>query len=829
MSKQTSFWSVVLLACSLVQPAPSQQVEGQVENYKTDTNILYRSDGDLAEYTQERCRLDVYYPTYTKDFPTVVWFHGGGLTNGERSIPEGLKGSGIAIVAASYRLSPRAKSPAYIEDAAAAVAWTFRNIEKYGGSGNRVFVSGHSAGGYLTCMVGLDKRWLAVHDLSANRIAGLISFSGQAIAHFTLRSERGIDARQPIVDDLAPLYHVRRDAPSLLLITGDRDRELFGRYEENAYLWRMMKEAGHTNTQLRELKGFDHGQMTGPAYPLLLQFIAQASLPAAAPAFASTPRLLSEHGELRDFLNCQLLPRLGNAWDYRFPPGKFPAIEWDRPEAVEKVMGSFPLRIRWFDGAGREVTSPEQPGRYAFYAEGRTPGGKTIRRGATLFCRPKEWDGWSEKPKAYLDFLPLDGLARSAWDEHREAIAGFAGRTVLLSILRQGDGAVLMSYLHELTSTGAKPALTDTPMIRDDEYHLALKRKILDVETKFPSLRPPRRTEGKPAAVLRKGTEADAGFKPGTVRKLHEVCRVWFEQSREPFNMVVARRGVVVLDASFGNWSWGEMTRETPTEMASLTKLVTGVLFAQFVDQGLIGIDDPVGKFFPDFPVTGDHVLTLRHCFTHATALDGHEEWGGMHNPWLENVIANAGDDLRPGQVHNYNGMGYDLAAKVMEIVSGKSIFRLMRESLFDPLGMSHTTLEEDLGFSCFSTAADFAKLGQLLLNQGAYGELTFFSPQTFAQLRPQPLSRFYPGLDKEWGVGITSMRQSHPDAGKNGVPSDATILSRNTIGHGSATAAILRVDLDNELVITQTRRRAGNDYDKHLLALLVALQEGLK
>ena len=52
---------------------------------------------------QERCRLDVSYPPEAKAFPTVVWFHGGGLTNGNRSIPAGLKEKGIAVVAANYR------------------------------------------------------------------------------------------------------------------------------------------------------------------------------------------------------------------------------------------------------------------------------------------------------------------------------------------------------------------------------------------------------------------------------------------------------------------------------------------------------------------------------------------------------------------------------------------------------------------------------------------------------------------------------------------------------------------------------------------------------
>jgi len=180
---------------------------------------------------------------------------------------------GIAVVTAGYRLSPGAKSPAYIEDAAAAVAWTFNQVEKYGGSSKRIFVSGHSAGGYLTMMVGLDEHWLAACGVDANGIAGLVPFSGQAITHFTVRAERGIPDKQPVIDNLAPLFHVRKDAPPLLLITGDRETEMLGRYEENAYLWRMMKEVGNTHTELVELPGYNHNTMPGPAYPLLLKFI----------------------------------------------------------------------------------------------------------------------------------------------------------------------------------------------------------------------------------------------------------------------------------------------------------------------------------------------------------------------------------------------------------------------------------------------------------------------------------------------------------------------------------------------------------------------------
>lgn len=223
-------------------------------------------------YLKERCRLDLYLPAAKKGFSTIVWFHGGGLTEGNKEIPSQLKEKGFAVVGVGYRLDPKVHSPAYIEDAAAAVAWVFKHIMEYGGDTNLVFVSGHSAGGYLTLMLGLDKKWLATNKTDPNKIAGLIPMSGQAITHFAIRKERGIPQNQPIIDQLAPIFHVREDAPPVLLITGDRDLELLGRYEENAYLARMMKVSGHKATQLFELDGYGHG-MTEGGMPLLIEFV----------------------------------------------------------------------------------------------------------------------------------------------------------------------------------------------------------------------------------------------------------------------------------------------------------------------------------------------------------------------------------------------------------------------------------------------------------------------------------------------------------------------------------------------------------------------------
>ena len=258
--------TIILLFISTLQIWAAQS------EYKIKEDIPYRENTQaLDEYQQERCLLDIHYPS-SKGFATIIWFHGGGLTSGEKSFPKALQNKGHAIVAVNYRLSPKVKVTECLDDAAAAVAWVMKNSRGFGGDRKRIFISGHSAGGYLTSMIGLDSSWLKRHQEDANDIAGLIPYSGHAITHFTVRKERRIAATRPIIDELAPLFHVRKDAPPILLITGDREKELLGRYEENAYLFRMLKVSGHQDVTLFEIDGYGHG-MTDPAHPLLLKFV----------------------------------------------------------------------------------------------------------------------------------------------------------------------------------------------------------------------------------------------------------------------------------------------------------------------------------------------------------------------------------------------------------------------------------------------------------------------------------------------------------------------------------------------------------------------------
>jgi len=239
----------------------------RAQQYQQVNDIPYTDSTD--PYAQERCKLDVYYPTHMKDAPVVVWFHGGGIEGGNKHIDRELKNSGLVVVAANYRLLPKASIDQCLDDAAAAVAWAYKNVEKYGGSHRKIFVAGHSAGGYLLDIIGLDKHWLAKYGVDADSLAALVPFSGQCITHYNVRKQQGIKPLQPTIDHYAPLFHIRPDAPPIVIISGDRELELYGRYEEQAYFWRMLKLVGHPDVSLYEMQGYNHGDMPHPAYHIL--------------------------------------------------------------------------------------------------------------------------------------------------------------------------------------------------------------------------------------------------------------------------------------------------------------------------------------------------------------------------------------------------------------------------------------------------------------------------------------------------------------------------------------------------------------------------------
>ena len=514
---------------------------------------------------------------------------------------------------------------------------------------------------------------------------------------------------------------------------------------------------------------------------------------------------------------------------YIFPAGEFPEFIWENQPMVGDSAVPLAMSVRWFDSELNEVTKADKPGRYAALIEGVSPEGLRIRRAYTFYCRDPELHIWAIRTKAHVDSIANISLKEKTFKRHEGALSNFAGAKVADAILNDPDGAVLLAFLKEEDASDATWAKFKDPIIRDMEYQLALKRKILDVEERYPGLAPPRNLKGLTAPVIRDGSAEEAGVKPDTTERIRALCQEWHNETQEPFSVLVARHGVRIINESFG-----PVERDTQMYMASLTKLLTAVMFAQFIDQGLVEAHAPVGKYLPGMPVEGDKAITVHQCFTHTHGIEYEAGWQGVYEPWLESNVVMHLTNAMQGKRYKYSGIGYDLAGKIMEMTSGKSAFRLFRENLFDPLNMDNTTLTGSLGGSATSTAEDWARIGQLLLNKGSYGDLQFFTPETLEVMGPQPLEKFYPGVQSgvnenhprhemymTAGMGLHLHNwEKDPETGKR-------ILGKNTIGHGASTGAILRVDYDNDLVIVVTRNRpAGGEYK---IKLYRAIVEGIE
>jgi acetyl esterase/lipase len=193
----------------------------EVEKHK---DIAYRTD---AEADKVRHKLDVYTPKGQKDFPVMLFVHGGSWKSGNKdryvAVGESFAKAGIGVVVCNYRLSPEVKHPAHVEDVAKAFAWTRENAGKYGGSTEKLFVCGHSAGGHLVALLATDPTYLKAEKRSPDDIRGVIAISGvyKILPNAVFKGAFGDDAE--VCKKASPLTHVSGKHPPFLIAHADTD------------------------------------------------------------------------------------------------------------------------------------------------------------------------------------------------------------------------------------------------------------------------------------------------------------------------------------------------------------------------------------------------------------------------------------------------------------------------------------------------------------------------------------------------------------------------------------------------------------------------------
>jgi acetyl esterase/lipase len=240
-----------LLAGGMARAA--EEVPSKTWEVETIRDVAYY---DGADADKIKHKLDLYLPRDRKDFPVLIFIHGGAWTMGDKNyfgLHSGfgrlLAAHGVGTVVINYRLSPGVKHPEHIKDVARAFAWTHKNIGKYGGRADQIFVTGHSAGAHLAALLATDETYLKAHGLSLRDIKGVIPMSGVYVIR-DLPLSFGFNVQPPgpgalmvagnlalrlnparivfgddpkVLKDASPLTHVNPRCPPFLIVYGDCD------------------------------------------------------------------------------------------------------------------------------------------------------------------------------------------------------------------------------------------------------------------------------------------------------------------------------------------------------------------------------------------------------------------------------------------------------------------------------------------------------------------------------------------------------------------------------------------------------------------------------
>ncbi len=338
------------------------------------------------------------------------------------------------------------------------------------------------------------------------------------------------------------------------------------------------------------------------------------------------------------------------------------------------------------------------------------------------------------------------------------------------------------------------------------------------------------------------------------LQHVRELVHHWVEaEDVQTMVVLAARRGVIVLHEAAGTMAYDPGSPKTGLDavfpIASITKVLTATALMTLVDEGRVGLNRPVASYIAEFVGEKKDGVLVRHLLTHTSGLRDEEldayatkQQGklvippapaSLHPLFHEYLVERYAAPLwkPPGEEMAYAGYNFDLAAEIIRRVSGMSLDRFAYERVFRPLGMSGTfycavdvpnerrvirrfasgaapgpwsdaSLSERLWAGsalASSSAIDMAVLGQMFLNDGAYGDarvLSLASARAMTRNQiPGVRSVFFDQVFPEacWGFGW-GIRGNK--AGWNGA-----LQSPRTFDHGGNGGVYCWVDPEDEIV----------------------------
>ena len=282
------------------------------------------------------------------------------------------------------------------------------------------------------------------------------------------------------------------------------------------------------------------------------------------------------------------------------------------------------------------------------------------------------------------------------------------------------------------------------------------------------------------------------------------------------------------------------LAKDSIFSLASLTKPVTTVAILMLVEEGKLRLTDPIAKFIPAYSdvkvavtpartVAVSRPVTIRDALTHTSGIVSPATLPTDANATLANFIPRFAEqplEFQPGTQWNYsNTVAFDTLARIVEVASGQPYDRFLRERIFDPLGMHDTAhalsaaqkprlatrfdvtangLQKNVrretplyfggGWGLNSTAQDYYRFAQMLLNKGELDGHRLLSPRAVELMQAVQIPDTLPGRTPgtSWGLGVRVIT----DAAKAGV-----WLSNGSYGWTGASGTHFWIDPAENLV----------------------------
>lgn len=213
---------------------PADKAPPKTYEVETHRDVAYYGGPDAHRIKH---KLDLFVPKGGKDYPLLLFVHGGGWIRGDKNflgiytkLGKFWAARGVGVIVPNYRLTPTVQHPGHVQDVARAFGWVERNIRKYGGNPEQVIVCGHSAGAHLAALLVTDDKYLKAEKVDLKAVKGVIPMSGvYEIPAESFLFDRPFGKDPALRKDASPVAHARPGLPPFLVIYADSELPYCGK------------------------------------------------------------------------------------------------------------------------------------------------------------------------------------------------------------------------------------------------------------------------------------------------------------------------------------------------------------------------------------------------------------------------------------------------------------------------------------------------------------------------------------------------------------------------------------------------------------------------